>query len=452
MPVKYADLRAGHVPLPGPAPGYDPAGDAGHLIRAGTPSPAARPVPGWQLLGALVGGQRFVLRIPQEWNGDLVACGTPATRSEFANDAVFGDYLLARGFAFASGDKGIPYNGVLERAASTPDPGIAYPVPFEFEALRQHEMVIRPGALWPQRTSVRGWHESFAELVRFAKERTADIAGRPPRRTYAVGLSIGGGQVRWLLEREPELVDGGLEWAAVLWTPEENILTYLPAFLGSMPAYVGSGFSDRAARDAIVAAGFPPDRIQDDPVHRSLWDDHYSNLPPFYADLTVFAFGMLLDPEARSWCGPRPNVPNPVTGARGSGEVEATGLALPEVRASYVPSPGARSAIAEFAQSGRIERPLVGLAGDADVFITPQHNFAPYLRSVRAAGRADRYWQYLVEGGPHVDAYTNFGYGLQAQLPFVWRAFEQLVRIVDDGDRPAGAGTTRTIRTPDEIA
>jgi hypothetical protein len=58
----------------------------------------------------------------------------------------------------------------------------------------------------------------------------------------------------------------------------------------------------------------------------------------------------------------------------------------------------------------------------------------------------------VVDGGPHVDAYTNFGYGLQAQLPFVWRAFEQLVRIVDDGDRPAGAGTTRTIRTPDEIA
>lgn len=420
------DLRFGYAPRPEPTPGYDPAADARALIVAATPSPAQQPIPGYQILDSLGPGQRYVVRIPEAWNGKLVVCGTPATRSEFANDATFSDFLLARGFAFASSNKGIPYNAILEPAAQSSDAQTLYRIPFDMPGVPKDTAVLRLGALSPRRIGVNTWHADLPGLIAAANEHVRSARGSAPRRTYAVGLSIGGGQVRWLLERHPELVDGGLEWASVYWHPGENILTYLPAFLRNMPAYLSSRFADTAAHAAIVAAGFPPDRRQADDAHPSLWNDHYANLAPFYADLTTFMFARLLDPDA--------------------GQLDSL-----ERRAAYVPSEAARETISAFAHTGAIERPLIGITGDADVFITPQHNAAPYLTAVRAAGRGDRYWQYVVAGGTHVDAYAAFGYGLQAQLPFVWRAFDQLVSIVEDGARPPGAGTARLVHAPDEV-
>jgi hypothetical protein len=284
---------------------------------------------------------------------------------------------------------------------------------------------MRFGALEPRVVPVSAWHDDYVELVRRATALCAEIAGGPPERVYALGLSIGGGQVRRLLERRPELVDGGLEWAAVHWNVRHAFVRYLPEFLARMPAYVASGYRDRDAHDAIVAAGFPPDRVQPGRL-ASLWDAHYGALPPFYADLTTFEFAALLDPAS---------VP-PATLAE---------------RAAYVPSAAAEASIAGVAQNGRIGKPLVGIAGDADVFITPQHNFAPYLEAVRAAGCAERYWQYEVAGGTHVDSFAAYGWGLQPQLPFAWRAFELLEGVVERGERPAGAGTKRVVSSPEEI-
>lgn len=295
------------------------------------------------------------------------------------------------------------------------------------------------------------WHEDLARLARAARKHVQKVTGRQPKRTYALGLSMGGGQVRWLLERHPELADGGLEWASVFWSPRQSILDYLPAFIREMPAYVRSGFRDDAARTAIESAGFPPDRLQDDPAHPSLWNDHYANMAPFYADLTTFAFGRLLDPELESWVGDPPNLSDPVTGAGSDLTPNARGFALPEARATYVPSDAARAEIATFEHTGALERPLIGIAGAADVFVTPQKNATGYLEAVRAAGRDDRYWQYLVANGTHVDAYAAYGYGLQPMLPFVWAAFEQLERIVENGEKPAGAGIARDVAAPADI-
>lgn len=421
-----SDLRFGYAPLPPPQAGFDPSGDANALQVPQTPSPALVPVPGTQQLGSLRAGQRFVLRLPAVWNGKLVVCGTPATRSEFANDAILGDFLLSRGYAFASSNKGIPYNAVFEAATETPDAARAYPVPFAFREIPPGSAVIRSGALSPERIPVGAWHEDYVALARTARDRVRAHYGRAARYTYAAGLSIGGGQVRYLLERHPELADGGVEWAGVYWHPDEHVLAYLPAFLRAMPAYVASGYADPAVHATIVAAGFPADRLGSLPGHPSLWDDHYSSVPPYYADLTAFLFAALLDPEAPP-------------------------LATLADRAGYRPSLAVGAEIRGFMQSGALQRPLISIAGDADVFVTPQRNAAPYLAAVLAAGRGERYWQYVVAGGTHVDSYAAFGYGLQSQVPFVRQAFDRLVEIVEHGRLPPGAGTSRVVNVPQEI-
>ena len=422
-PVRVADLRFGFAPLPDAFPGYDPAGDARALIVARTPSPALRPIPGSEVRGSTAEGGRFFVRIPDEWNGRLAVCGTPATRSEHANDAIFGDFLLARGYGYAASNKGIPFNARLE--PESPSDGRAYGVPFALGDAPPGSVSMRFGALEPRPVPVAAWHEDYAALVRTATAIATDIGGRAPERSYAVGLSIGGGQVRWLLERHPELVDGGLEWAAVYWHPAHAFVRYLPAFLGLMPAYVASGYRDRSLHDAIVAAGFPADRLQDRPV-ASLWDAHYGAVPPFYADVTTFLFAGVLDSAT----------PPPPTR---------------EARAAYVPTAAAEKSIASVAHTGRIGKPLVAIAGDADVFITPQHNFDPYLAAIRDAGCGANVWPFEVAGGTHVDPFAPFGWHLQPQLPFAWRAFDLLVNIVERGARPAGAGTKRLVTSASEI-
>jgi hypothetical protein len=421
-PVAAPDLRFGAASVPAPSPGYDPEGDARALILAGTPSCAPHPIPGLEVRGSAHAGHRFFVRIPEAWNGRLAVCGTPATRSEHANDAIFGDYLLANGYAYAASNKGIPFNAVIGGPDPTPR---AYAVPFPLGTLAPGEASIRFGCLEEPVRPLAAWHEDYAELVRSAQAIVRDARGRGPERTYALGLSMGGGQVRWLLERHPELVDGGVEWAAVHWDVEHAFVRYLPHFLAHMPAYVASGYRDAERHDAIVGAGFPPDRLQAGAL-ASLWDAHYSTMPPFYADVTPFMFAAVLDPAEPP-------------------------LATLADRAAYVPSATAEREIESVAQSGRIERPLVGIAGDADVFITPQHNFVPYVAAVAAAGRGDLYWPFEVAGGTHVDPFAALGWNLQAQLPFARRAFDRLVDIVERDVRPAGAGAVRRVSAPGEM-
>jgi len=395
------------------------------LVAPGTPSPAASPVPGVQVLGADAVGGRFLLRIPRAWNGALVVAGTRAFRTEFACDLVWSDYVLARGYAYACGNKRIPYGAVVEPAAATPDAGAAYPVPFAVPgAPPDVPFVARLGALFPRPVGPAEWDDDFVALIETARRVLATRAGAPAR-TYAVGLSNGGAQVRRLLERRPDLVDGGLEWAGVYWSMERNLLGYLPAFLKHARAYAASGGRDDGARAAIEAAGFPPDRLQEDAAHPSLWLDHYSNVPPYYADVTTYVFARLLDPHAP--------------------------VATLADRERYRPGEPALAAIAAFAHTGRIGKPLVSIAGDADMLVTPANNAEPYRAAILRAGKGALHRQYLVRGGGHVDAFAGFGYGLQPMLPFAWAAFEHLVAVVERGAGAGEGGSLRTVSEPAEI-
>jgi pimeloyl-ACP methyl ester carboxylesterase len=446
----FPDLRWGHLPLPASTPGYDPVGDAQALVAPGTVSPAPNPIPGVQLIGSYAPNQRFVMRVPADWNGRLVVAGTPAFRSEFASDAIWGDYVLMHGYAYASSNKGIAYNAGLEKVAATDSPGRVYPIPFDLFSLESEKLAIRLGAITPTSIPITAWNADFATLTLAAKQYLV-AHHHLPSHTYAVGFSNGGAQVRSLLERHPELVDGGVDWSGVYWSPQHSLLDYLPAFLRAMPAYVASGFNDPQAAAAIEAAGFPADRKQSADAHPSLWFEYFAGQPSFYADLTLFAYALLIDPAATSSVTAGGCTPSATDGARLPGTCAAGGLGTPAARAAYVPSHDARSAIRAFAHTGYIDRPLISIAGTADAFITPANNATPYLAAVKRAGKSDLYYQYLVDGGTHVDAFAGFGYGLRAQLPFAWAAFDQLVAISERGYQAAGAGTARIVTAPSEI-
>ena len=88
----------------------------GGLSVPGTIKPAA--VPGIQLDGYFPDtstfntthgwnhDSQFVIRLPRQWNGGLVVAGPPGIRRQYASDVIISDTVLAKGYAYASTDKG----------------------------------------------------------------------------------------------------------------------------------------------------------------------------------------------------------------------------------------------------------------------------------------------------------------------------------------------------------
>jgi hypothetical protein len=163
--IHVADLRFGHAPLPPEGPGFQPLRDAAELFPIQISSRATEPIPGTQAIGSYAEGQRYVVRVPHAWNGKLVVVGTPGLRSEFSNDAIWGDYILSRGFAFASSNKGIPYSVVLEPIATSTTRDRLYPIPFDLLQLETNKLGARFGVLSPSPVSTARWNEDFVTLT-----------------------------------------------------------------------------------------------------------------------------------------------------------------------------------------------------------------------------------------------------------------------------------------------
>ena len=73
--------------------------------------PITKVVPGLQISARFAddatGQGRFLLRLPDGWNGSLVVAGASGTRSEFNGDFAWSDFVLQKGFAYASQNKGV---------------------------------------------------------------------------------------------------------------------------------------------------------------------------------------------------------------------------------------------------------------------------------------------------------------------------------------------------------
>jgi len=172
VPADFAGLTSAAVSRPSGVPGIQ---IDGYFPDTSTSNPNN----GW------AHDAQFVLRLPDRWNGGLVVSGTPGTRRQYANDAAIADFVLARGYAFAATDKG--NTGVFFTDGAT------------------------PGA------AMREWNQRVTELGVAARAAVAQRYGRPPAKTVAAGLSNGGYLVRWQLEHNPWLFDGGVDWEGTLW-------------------------------------------------------------------------------------------------------------------------------------------------------------------------------------------------------------------------------------------
>src|SRR5713101_7741126 len=137
---------------------------------------------------------QFVIRIPDSWNGHLLTAGTPGIRDAFASDFVFSDYVLEKGWAYVSQDKG--NMGANFFRDGTDETGTG-------------------GTPWVPGAAIVEWTFRMRQATRAAKAVLNFLAPQygisGVTRSYAAGISNGGYQTRRAIEtdfKHDRLYDG----------------------------------------------------------------------------------------------------------------------------------------------------------------------------------------------------------------------------------------------------
>jgi hypothetical protein len=261
-----------------------------------------------------------------------------------------------------------------------------------------------------------------------ARDGVRSRYGRPPRFTYAVGTSNGGYQVRRAMETAPQLFDGGVDWEGT-YVDEHgpNLLADLPAAVRNWPDYVASGFNPNStAAKNIRAAGYPPDIVSGT---SSFWGLHWAQ----FWEVTLCQWQKRFDPAYDTY-------------GAGLGAYNY----LSRLSVADVATP-----LAAVATTGRIRRPLVTVVGTMDALLPIDHHARAYARKVHAASLSARdasadegdaaqrghdgdrrpypaYRLYEVQNGNHIEIYQDTFPQLALIQPHAHRAFDLLVRHVED--------------------
>lgn len=324
---------------------------------------------------------QFVLRFPNDWNGKLVVTGAPGVRRQYAADFIIGDFVLAKGYAFASTDKG---NSGVNFFRDAGQPG----------------------------DSVAEWHTRVTELTRAAKEAVRQRYGRAPERTYMTGISNGGYLTRYAIENHPELYDGAVDWEGTLMLAQgPNLFTYLPTALHDFRAYKAG---DEAAHQRMLAAGFAPGS-------EFQWEDHYAE----YWDLTQRVYREEFDP---GYDGP----------LEGGTPFCLPGQPFCDADYNYASRPQAvKDAMAKVSLTGRIGKPMLTLHGTLDALLPIATDSDVYSKMVRDAERSSQHRYYVIEGGTHVDSrYDRYPDKSRPILPCYRTAFVALEAMIERGATP----------------
>jgi hypothetical protein len=403
----------GNNSLPGLPPfAFTPQTDR-DVISPSVPNhtPITKAVPGIQVDARIAddptGEARILFRLPTQWNGKLVVAGASGTRSEFNGDFAWSDYVVQRGYAYVSQNKGV-LNFYVPTGAD----------PLGCRLNPSSAVFVHFYDNDPDQPFTR-WTDFMIEATRIGKRAVTVNYGRYPSRTYAVGTSNGGYQVRGALETAPELFDGGIDWEGTYVDPvAPNILSALPPAILNFPDYVDSGFDPNSmAAKNIVLVGYPPDIVSG---KNSLWG-LYSNS---FWEVTLCQWQKRLDPTYDTY---------------GSGT--GTYSYVDRLSASNV---GAN--VAAITTTGDIGRPLITVAGTMDALLPINLHARAYARAVAAAfSRQDdrarelgrhhpAYRLYEVQNGNHIETYKDsFPQQLELIQPHAQRAFDLLVNYVESG-------------------
>jgi len=377
-------------------------------------TPIAKAVPGMQVQARIAGdplGQaRILIRLPDDWNGKLVVAGASGTRSEFNGDFAWSDYVLQKGYGYVSQNKGI-YNLFLSTATDplgcrlNPTSGIFV-----------HFYDNDAASLFTR------WNEVMLAATRIGRSALEIRYGRRPARTFAVGTSNGGYQVRRAMETAPELFDGGVDWEGTFVDPvAPNLLSTLPPAILNFPDYVASGFdAGSTAAKNIRGAGYPPDlTIASASAKTSLWGLYSAQ----FWEVTQCQWQKRLDPTYDTY------------GSGTSAYAYVDRLSASDVGAN----------MAAFATTGRIKRPLITVAGTMDALLPIDVHARAYARKVAAASlrgdddtsdrsaeeRAPDYRLYEVQNGNHIETFATTFPQLQFIEPHAQKAFDLLVAKVE---------------------
>ena len=340
-----------------PAFAFTPTTDRGVIA----PSAAKRPpitkvVPGIQIEARIAsdptGQARFLLRLPNDWNGRLVVAGASGTRSEFNGDFAWSDFVLQKGYAYASQNKGV-LNFQLTTAAD----------PLGCRLNPSTPVYVNFYDNGPGQPFTR-WAEYMVKAGELAQEGVKSAYGKPAKYTYAVGTSNGGYQVRRALEMAPKVFDGGVDWEGTdVGEEAPNVLTDLPAAILNWPDYSATFDPASTAAKNILAAGYAPDIVLPAvPVgftSRSLWGN-YSNS---FWEVTECQWQKRLDPGYDTYVSGMGNYN--YTQRRSFSDVGAN--------------------MADFATTGDIKEPLITVAGTMDSLLPIDHHARAYARKVEAA-------------------------------------------------------------------
>ena len=134
-----------------------------------------------------------------------MVAGASGTRSEFNGDFAWSDYVVQKGYAYASQNKGVLNLRIT--SALQPHPAERARLPAESGS----QVWVNFYDNDPGQPFIR-WALFMGDAARLAKRGVEARYGRGPRFTYAVGTSNGGYQVRRAVELFPGLFDGGVDW------------------------------------------------------------------------------------------------------------------------------------------------------------------------------------------------------------------------------------------------
>ena len=389
-----------------PAFAFTPQTDRATISpSAGKRATITQIVPGIQLDGRIAsdptGQARFLLRLPSDWNGRLVVAGASGTRSEFNGDFSWSDYVVQKGYAYASQNK-----GVLNLQLST----AADPLGCRLNPVSTTYVNFYDNG--PNQQFVR-WTEYMIKAAQLARQGVASTYGRMPRFTYAVGTSNGGYQVRRAIETAPELFDGGVDWEGTFVDEHApNLLTDLPAAVLNFTDYATAGLdANSTAAKNIRAAGYPPDIVAS--PTSTLWTSYWAQ----FWEVTQCQWQKRLDPAYDTY--------NSGTGTYNY----VARLSVSDVGAQ----------VAAFATTGRIQRPLITVAGTMDALLPIDHHARAYARKVASAQaegprhdeRDAPYRLYEVQNGNHIETFQDTFPQLALIEPHAHAAFDLLVAHVE---------------------